>query len=172
MILLKLLSKIEGKRLEVSEMAIDHQLKHLAIYDVNQDCVYLLTPIMVLHYMLEYRSNFENNHKYALTHSLPFHKAIRGTRGSSVFRMFFSTNAKDKDQLVLVYYDGSVQIYENHNNWTHSASCSLSNRIIGATLTSDNILYAVDFNNQVEGYNLGLRCAPVNSEVKQAKCIL
>jgi|JI6StandDraft_1071083.scaffolds.fasta_scaffold19227_9 hypothetical protein len=58
MILLKRLSTIDERRLETSSLAVDSQLKHLAIYDVNQDCVYLLSPIMVLHYMLDYKRDF------------------------------------------------------------------------------------------------------------------
>lgn len=110
MIFIKRIPSIEDCPLETSEVVVDRQLRHIAILDANRDCVYLLTTIMVLHHIIEFKTEFEKTHKYSMETSLKPHRTIKNSKSVGMLSTMFGS-VKKKDILAISYYNGLIEMY-------------------------------------------------------------
>ena len=58
MIFIKRIHYIYEKYLEVGSLSYDHQSQHLAIEDPYQNSVYVLTAMMLINHIIDFKNHF------------------------------------------------------------------------------------------------------------------
>jgi predicted small integral membrane protein len=91
-------------------VVVDKQLRHIAILDANRDCVYLLTTIMVMHHIIEFKTNFEQDHHFAMNTTLKPHRTIKNSKSAAMLSIMFG-KIQEREVLAISYYNGLIEIY-------------------------------------------------------------